>query len=71
MKPPDYDQLVVNISEQTLTDHEKELLVRGLSFCPTSKPPHEHDILTEYLHFDRRSRLKHHFGKQMVEEGLT
>jgi hypothetical protein len=54
---------VVNLSSKTLSSLEINLLAKGLSFCPSTKPPQSYEVLTDYYRFDRKACLSHHFRK--------
>ena len=52
---------VVNLSNKTLSDAHFTLLGKGLSFCPTPKPPKLHTMQNEISYFHRKLRLRDHF----------
>ena len=66
-EPSVSDKLVVNLSDKALSTSETNLLRLGLSFCPSTSKPTQHEILQECLTFDHRVRLNHHFTKQRME----
>lgn len=51
-------QVVVNLSNRTLTGAENSLLSKGLSFCPTPAGIDAYTLKKEVLEFVRRIRLK-------------
>ena len=52
---------VVNLSSYELSNEERILLSRGLSFCPEPTYVNKFHIYRDTLLFNRRLRLKHHF----------
>ncbi|XP_062619790.1 uncharacterized protein LOC134281322 [Saccostrea cucullata] len=55
---------VVNLSNYQLSQQEISVLSKGLSFCPTPKPPDQSTILRDIFIFNRRLRLNVHFKDQ-------
>ena len=58
------DRAIVNLSNHTLTIHEKTLLSRGLSFCPQLTHLDYIDIHRDTLLFNRSLRLKQFFKEE-------
>ncbi|VDI08116.1 Hypothetical predicted protein, partial [Mytilus galloprovincialis] len=56
------DNTVINLSDTILTETQKFILSKGLSFSPTIKNQTDLQLLRDTLLFNRRIRLKHHFG---------
>ena len=54
---------VINLSDVTLTTTQKQVLEKGLTFCPTPGPPDKSKIWTDFKEFHRRLGLKYHFHK--------
>ena len=54
---------VVNLSSYDLTESEKTLLSKGLSFCPHPKDYDRGKLIEDTLAFSRRMRMKSHFTK--------
>jgi hypothetical protein len=52
--------MIFNISEMPLTIHERRLLNKGLTFCP-SMPPDQQKIEADMDDFERRLQLRYHF----------
>ena len=64
-------QVVVNLSDRTLSEAENALLSKGLSFCPT---PAEIDVYTlrKYvLNYVGRIRLKEYFYSDEESDGIS
>ena len=62
-------QVVVNLSDRTLSEAENALLSKGLSFCPT---PTEIDVYTlrkNVLNYVGRIRLKEYFYSDEESDG--
>lgn len=56
---------IINLSKYTLKPGELSLLNKGLNFIPTPRKDHPAKLLQDYLLFERKMRLKHHFhGKE-------
>ena len=49
---------IVNVSSYKLTNYEIAVLLKGLSFCPTSGAPDIGDIMQDLDTFKRRVRLQ-------------
>ena len=52
---------VINISDTVLTPSQTSALEKGLTFCPTPRPPDKGQIWNDFKEFHRRLVLKHHF----------
>ena len=64
----DLENCIVNLSNFELTQDMKSLLFKGLNFCPTPTPDHISQVLTDFLIFKRRCRLKLHFMDRPEED---
>ena len=53
--------LLVNLSNKTLTEPQIRVLNRGLKFIPTPKPDTVHTAVNSFLQFKRRMLLQYHF----------
>ena len=53
---------VINLSSRVLSHDEKNLLSKGLKFCPTPGEPSPYNIHEDLRAFFRRMRLKAHFN---------
>ena len=60
--------LVVNLSDHQLSETEESLLKKGLSFCPTPKPPDTGLVAVDLKRFDRRCRLREFFSRKPSKE---
>ena len=56
-----YDNLVVNLSDQTLTDDQTKLLSRGLKFCPNPGEPDFKEYTDDLDSFHLRLKRQLHF----------
>ena len=52
---------IFNLSNYTLTNSEKNVLEKGLNFCPSVKDINKLSILEDTYKFCRKMRLKEHF----------
>ena len=55
------NKAIINLSDYQLSNDEKLLLCKGLSFCPQPTYLDKTDLHRDTLLFNRRLRLKHHF----------
>ena len=68
----DLDQLVINLSDYTLSDHEKAVLAKGMKFCPTPGEPKFGDLRDDLNKFHMRIKRKLFFNNLSEEdEDLT
>lgn len=51
---------IINLSKHTLTEPEKQILSKGLTFVPTTQP-NSFNVKLELQRFFRKIRLKYHF----------
>lgn len=58
----DKGTFVVNLSSKELSEPEKALLSKGLSFCPRPKGYDRGKLIEDTMAFSRRMRLKSHFS---------
>ena len=62
---------VVNLSSRSLTEPEKDLLQKGLNFCPTPGEPILSEIHSDLEKFHDNLRWKQHFHNQPPTENET
>ena len=55
------DRCVINLSSHDLTETERSVLLKGLTFCPTPGEPLIKDIKTDLTAFFRRLKIKHFY----------
>ena len=55
------DRCVINLSSHDLTETERSVLLKGLTFCPTPGEPVIQDIKNDLKAFFRRLKIKHHY----------
>jgi hypothetical protein len=58
------DKIVVNLSSKVLSVSEKELLSKGLTFCPTEGEPDFGLLWSDLNSFFRKLRIKHFFANE-------
>ena len=58
------NSVIHNLSKVTLTLLEKQVLEKGLNFCPTTKDIDTEKLLDDLYFFCRKLRLKEHFHNQ-------
>ena len=61
------ENLVVNLSDYTLTESQKSVLRKGLSFCPTPREPDMGEIASDLDKFFRILKLKSFFHDKNME----
>ena len=60
-------KLIVNISSQTLTEHEISLLKKGFKFCPATKSYDKVNFVKDMLNWFRNLRLREYFWSKGQE----
>ena len=70
-KPPEDTTIVVNLSEENLSEEENILLSKGLSFSPTLTQLVENQFLDDLEAFFRWLCLREFFPDQEVDEAMS
>ena len=63
--------VIENLSKVTITSMERQVLEKGLNFCPTTKSPDRLKLLDDLYFFCRKLRLKEFFHNPESVEGST
>ncbi len=63
------ERSVINLSSHVLTEIERAVLEKGLTFCPTPREPDMNQILEDLRLFFRRMRLKAYFHNPTENNG--
>ena len=61
---------VINLSGEGFTKNEYKLLGYNLNFIPTPEKLNKKEIMENINNFNRRVKLKSHFGETPPKEGL-
>ena len=70
--PPDNDDdIIVNLSDHTLTDAERSVLKKGLKFVPTPTSLNRSELMADNRKFARRMRLKEYFADEEASPNTT
>ncbi len=62
------DNSVVNLSKHPLTEAQRSILSKGLTFCPTPGEPDMGELRGDFDKFHRRLKLFTHFNRDSVPE---
>ncbi len=62
------DNSVVNLSKHPLTEAQRSILSKGLTFCPTPGEPDMGELRGDFDKFHRRLKLYTHFNRDPVSE---
>ena len=63
LTPDDDDDIIVNLSDYTLTPTERSLLKKGLKFVPTPSRINRTELAVDTKRYSRRMRLKEFFAE--------
>ena len=65
------DDIIVNLSDYTLSDSEKSVLKKGLKFVPTPTSLNKSELMADNRKFARRMRLKEYFADEEANTNTT